>query len=149
MSVKKVKGRTPSGYLQFQDLSGNYLAGFNAQGFQLAKLPVVAKAASYTVTAAESGTLFTTTGASGAVTFTLPAKVAGLHFWFYNTVAQDMIVASDAVDTMVAFNDVAADSVATSTNSEEYGGAFHVVCDGTYWLAMNVSAGANTITVAT
>ncbi len=29
------------------------------------------------------------------------------------------------------------------------GGAFHVVCDGTKWLAMNCSAGANTITVAT
>ena len=149
MSVRKVKGRSSSGYLQFQDLSGNYLAGFNANGFQVAKLPVVAKTASYSVTAAESGTLFTTTGATGAVTFTLPTKAAGLHFYFYNTADQDMIVAPDAVDTMVAFNDAEADSVATSTASEQFGGAFHVVCDGTKWLAMNVSAGANTVTVAT
>ena len=149
MPVTKVKSKWSSGYLQWTDNSGNIQAAFNANGFQAYKLPVVAKAANYTVTAAESGTLFTTTGATGAVTFTLPAKAAGLHFWFYNTVDQDMIVASDAVDTMVAFNDAAADSVATSTASEQYGGAFHLVCDGTYWLAMNVSAGANTVTVAT
>lgn len=131
----------------------NKVTKFNWSGaygnFTGIKKPVTAKAASYSVTAAESGTVFTTTGATGAVTFTLPAKSEGLHYWFYNVADQDMIVAPDAVDTMVAFNDAAADSVATSTANEQIGGAFFVICDGTKWLAMNVSAGANTVTVAT
>ena len=148
MSNKLVKGRWSSGYLQFQDESGNAQLTFGSTGVQINRRPVTAKAASYSVTAAESGTLFTTTGATGAVTFTLPTKAAGLNYWFYNTVAEDMIVASDAADTMVAFNDVTASSVAASTDTEEYGGAFYVSCDGAKWLAMNVSAGANTVTVA-
>ena len=114
-----VKSKWSSGYLQFTDNSGNIQAAFNANGFQAYKLPVVAKTASYTVTAAESGTLFTTTGATGAVEFTLPSKAAGLHFWFFNTVDQNMTVTADAVDTIVTFNDAAADSVATSTSSEK------------------------------
>ena len=149
MPVTKVKSEWVAGDLVFKDNDGATVAVIGADGFQSYKRPVTAKTANYTVTAAESGTLFTTTGATGAVTFTLPAKVAGLHYWFYNTVDQDLIVAPDAVDTMVAFNDAEADSVATSTAGEQFGGAFYVVCDGTKWLAMNISAGANTVTVAT
>ena len=149
MPVTKIKSKWSSGYLQWTDNSGNVQAAFNANGFQAYKLPVVAKTGDYTVTAAESGTIFTTTGATGAVTFTLPSKAAGLHYWFFNTVDQNMTVAPDAVDTMVTFNDAAADSVAVSTSSEKIGGAFHVFCDGTKWCAMNASGGANTVTVAT
>jgi hypothetical protein len=111
-----------------------------------------AKTANYTVVAADAGTLFTTTGASGAVTFTLPALAAGAGpFGFLNTVDQNMIVASAAGDDIVALHDASADSVAFSTSSQKIGGHVMVWANaaGTKWYVMNRSAGANTITVAT
>ena len=97
---------------------------------------ITAKTAAYSVLAADSGTVFTTTGAAATVTFTLPVKTSGLAYWFINTVDQNMVVASNTVDTMVTFNDVAADSVAFSTASEKTGGALRVFCDGTKWIAL-------------
>lgn len=53
-----------------------------------------AKTANYSVLLADSGTLFTTVGNGGALTFTLPALLAGMAFvaWFWNTVDQNMII---------------------------------------------------------
>ena len=68
---------------------GGLLPGLNAYG-QISDIAyrrnVVAKTADYTVTAAESGTIFTTQGATAAVIFTLPATTScdGLEFIFYN-----------------------------------------------------------------
>lgn len=96
---------------------------------------VVVKTASYTVTEADNNVLFSTRGASGAVTFTLPATAKkGLRYGFYNAADQDMLVASGTADTMVAINDLAADSVAFSTSSLKIGGMFEVFGDGTGWL---------------
>ena len=106
--------------------------------------------ASTTVTADDSGVIFISNG-SGAVTFTLPAIALGKGkmFIFINRVDQNMTIASaGSLDNIVAFHDVAADSVAFSTSSEKIGGAMLIVGDGTYWYAMNMSAGANTVTVA-
>ena len=111
------------------------------------KKTVTAKAADYTVTAAETGRVFTTTGATGAVNFTLPAKATGLVYTFLNTVDQNMTITSDAVDTIVTFNDVAADSVAFSTVGEKIGAAAMAICDGTKWIVVNL--GTHTATVAT
>ena len=111
-----------------------------------------AKTANYTVVAADAGTLFTTTGATGAVTFTLPALAAGLGpFGFLNVVDQNMTVASAAGDDIVALNDASADSLAFSTANQKIGGHLVFFCNaaGTKWYAINRSVGANTITVAT
>ena len=97
---------------------------------------VTAKTSDYTVTAVESGTIFTTEGAGGAVNFTLPSQGAGLHFWFMNAENQNMTITSDTADTLVTFNDVAADSIAFSTSNEKVGGAAFVFSDGTKWMAM-------------
>lgn len=101
------------------------------------KLNVVAKTASYSVLPSESGTLFTTTGATGAVTFTLPAIAdsEGCCFWFYNTVDQNMVLTGPA-DKLVVVGDAAADSAAFQTASEKIGGGFFAVCDGALWLIM-------------
>lgn len=109
---------------------------------------VSAKTASYTVLESESGTLFTTSGASGAVTFTLPALAnvaAGTWFEFFNVADQDMIVASGDADKMVVFNDAAADSIAFSTAAEQIGSGVRVVSDGALWLVF-VFLGAETAT---
>ena len=94
------------------------------------KLNVVAKTADYTVKHSESGTFFTTEGATAAVNFTLPAAASGLVYWFFSAEDVNMTVTADTADTMVAMNDVAADSIAFSTTSEKIGGAIMAVSDG-------------------
>lgn len=111
----------------------------------------IAKTADYTVTAADNGTLFTTFGASGAVAFTLPTLARGLYFGFSAQANQNLTVASaGSADDIIAFNDLSADSVAFSTASEKIGGLFRVYANvaATKWIVENVSAGANTVTVA-
>jgi hypothetical protein len=131
---------------------GGLLPGLNAYG-QISDIAyrrnVVAKTANYTVTAAESGTIFTTQGATAAVVFTLPATTAcdGLEFIFYNCEDVDMTVTAGTVDTMTALNDVAADSVKFGTTSLKVGGGVWVFGDGTSVHAMIL--GSNTVTVAT
>lgn len=108
---------------------------------------VVAKATSYTVLAADNNTLFTTQGAVGAVTFTLPTIAKGLRYRFFNEAAQTMTIASVVADTLVVFNDLAADSISFSTASELIGNGIEVIAnaDATKWLVW-VNLGAETVT---
>lgn len=110
------------------------------------KQGVTAKTADYSVLATDSGKVFTTTGATGAVNFTLPAKAVGLEFTFINTVDQNMTITPDAVDTVVTFNDVAADTVAFSTVGEKIGAMAKAICDGTKWIVINLSPNTATVT---
>lgn len=112
---------------------------------------VVAKTGNYTCTQADSGTIFSTTGAGGAVNFTLPAApLAGTNYRFINTVAQDMVVTAGTADTMVVGNDAEADSIAFSTSNEEIGAALEVVWDGAKWLTfVFLAAEAFTSTIVT
>lgn len=112
---------------------------------------IVAKAADYTVLEADSGSFFTTTGATGAVNFTLPATAKlGLHYRFYNTVDQDLTVTAGTADTLVALNDAAADTVTLSTASHKLGSGFDVYGDGSKWLVIPLLADDGVIvTVAT
>lgn len=99
-----------------------------------------------TVTAAENGTLFL---ATGACTFTLPTLAPGLCYGFFNQVDADMVVASAVADTIIALNDLAADSLAFSTMSEKIGGflVFRTYDQSAKWFVEDRSPG-NTITVA-
>lgn len=90
------------------------------------------KTAAYQVTKEDNGTIFLTTGATAAVTFTLPPISDGpFHFRFINTADVDMTVTAKVADTMVTYNDLNADSIAFSTSSEKIGGEVEVICDGT------------------
>jgi hypothetical protein len=112
---------------------------------------IVAKTASYTVLASESGTIFTTSGAGGTITFTLPAISDGPYtFKFLNGANQTMTIASAVADTMVTFNDLEADSVSFSTSSEKIGGNVIVVCDGTTLFCLHrMNQEGQTVTIAT
>lgn len=110
---------------------------------------ISAHTTNYTVTAAESGTLFTTEGAGGGVVFTLPAAQAGLWFQFFNAENQDMTVVGDTADNVVVFNDVAADQIAFNTGNEKVGGAFEVWSDGTKWYVAELTHDAQTSVIAT
>jgi hypothetical protein len=109
------------------------------------------KATSYTVVAADNGTLFTTRGAAGAVTFTLPTLALGLAFEFYNEADQNMIVAAAVANTMVVFNNLTASSIAFQTASEKIGGKISVRANdnASKWLVtVNLGAEAQTVTIA-
>lgn len=110
-----------------------------------------AKTAAYQVTKLDSGTIFHTTGATAAVTFTLPPITDGpFYFMFVNGADVDMTVASKVADTAVTFNDLAADSVAFSTSSEKIGGVIEVICDGTTLFVLpRLASEAQTVTIAT
>lgn len=111
------------------------------------KVNVQAKVAAYTLLARESGGIFTNRGATAAVTFTLPTAATGLNYTFFAIADFDILVLATGI--VVAFNNVAADSVTFTTTSQLIGGGFKVVCDGTSWLAMGLlGSDAQVITVA-
>lgn len=104
---------------------------------------ITAKTANYTCLESECGALFTNEGASGAVTFTLPTADAdnvGLWYEFFVVADQTVTVTAGTADTMVTFNDAAADSVSFSTASEKIGGSFKVTSNGSKWLVQTMLA---------
>ena len=107
--------------------------------------------ATHAVLASESGVLFTTRGATVAVTFTLPAVTdlpIGTEYRFYSTSAYGMVIASNgSLDNILTMNDATADSITCTTASRIIGASVHVIWDGVAWLATQASVG-NTYTVA-
>jgi hypothetical protein len=115
-------------------------------------LNVVAKLTSYTIAPSDPcGTLFTNRGAVGAVTFTLPAPTAvaaGTYYDFLGVAGQNILVATAVADTLIAFNDAQADSVAISTAGALIGAHARAICDGTAWAYVGDTVGV-TYTAAT
>lgn len=104
--------------------------------FQNAKrrLRVQNKTAAYSVLETDSGTLFTTYGASGSITFTLPATpTRGVYFDFLNMTANDLVVAAATADTLYAYGDSAADSVAIT----DIGVLMRVIGTGDKWVVVS------------
>ena len=112
------------------------LLGLAPAGVPHRQMRVEAKAASYSVLVRDSGTLFTTRGASGSIVFTLPALADSLncHYWFFALEDQNMAVVSAEGNNMIASGDIAASTVAYQTSNEIVGGVFYVVNSGTQWL---------------
>lgn len=109
------------------------------------------------VTYAMNGYQFITTGAAGAVNFTLPANpYQGLIYEFIGGANQNITVTAATGDTITTVNDLQADSVAASTASQLIGSRIRLEGlnsgNGTAangrWLATNMSVGT-TMTVAT
>lgn len=61
---------------------------------------VEAHTASDTLTVNETGTVHTNTGASGAITLTLPAATVGLHYKFYVGAAQELRIDPNGTETI-------------------------------------------------
>lgn len=61
---------------------------------------VQVKTADYTVLASESGDVFDTTGAAAAVTFAMPAAVAGMKYRFRVGAAQELRIDPDGTETI-------------------------------------------------
>ena len=124
------------------DLSKNYASGPKIL------LRIQTKTADYTCTQADSGTIFTTYGDTGAITFTLPTNpTKGWFALFFQSVDQDITITNATVDTLITYNDLAADGVAASTTSHQIGAFFLVFADGNVFNAVNL--GGHTLTVNT
>ena len=110
-------------------------------------LRTAVKTADYTCVRGDSGTIFTTRGATGAVIFTLPAICQGWWAIFVAGAAQNLTVTNAVVDTLIAFNDVEADGLAIDANQP--GNAIFVFCDGTRYHACMMPNLATDFTIAT
>lgn len=121
--------------------------------FQNLYRQIVAKTAAYQIVPKDIGKIFTNTGATAAVTFTLPPVAdltAGWWCKFFITVDFAVTIASyGSADNIAGLNDAAADSIAFSTSNEIIGAGAEFVWDGTQWLAfLNLGGDAQTPTVA-
>ena len=99
----------------------------------------------YTVVAADNGTLFI---ATGAATFTLPTKAAGLAFGFLQISDNNMIVASaGSADDIVTDGDLGADTITYSTSSHKIGSALAVMVAPNLlkWLTFSLNETTQTI----
>jgi hypothetical protein len=115
------------------------------------QLNVIVKTASYTVTAGDMGSVFTTRGAAGAVKFTLPsAGSANSGGWalFVNVADQNMFVGGTD-EGLVVLNDLTADSIGFATAGEKIGGALLAVSDGTSWVVSPMATEAQTVNIGT
>lgn len=115
-------------------------------------LATMVKTANYNVSyPADNNVHFTTRGAAGAVTFTLPALAAankGVRNRFTNEADQNMTITAPA-GKLVTFNNLAATSVALSTAGQKIGGSFEIVLndDASKYIAIPHLQG-HTVTVA-
>jgi len=92
------------------------------------------KTGDYTVLAADTGTIFTTTGTSADVEFTLPTEATGLVYEFYMCEDFELKITSATGNNIIAFNDKAATSLTFTTAGQQIGAWVKVVCNGSVWL---------------
>jgi hypothetical protein len=95
---------------------------------------MIAKTASYTVTAAESGALFTNAAAEAAITFTLPAPAAGLIYGFTEHAAQVIYITPSDTEQILSETNAADDDIVSTAQYD----VIWLVSDGTNWLPINV-----------
>jgi hypothetical protein len=129
--------------------------GLNAYG-QIADMAWTPKIAALTGTAqtlkaSQSGTIFHNVGLTASITVTLPAIADGpYYFKIIQGAGYSIVVTSVVADTIITFNDAAADSVTFSSSSEIIGGHYEVICDGTSLFVLPILASeAQTVTIVT
>lgn len=100
--------------------------GLTASGPLTFGLASSVQTANYTVLATEAGTVFNNSGASGAITFTLPAAVTNLHYYFVVATAQILNVTSAGSDVIRWGSTLS--GAAGTISSSTIGHAIHIHC---------------------
>lgn len=102
-------------------------------------LPV--SATTYTVSASESGCLFTVAAAS-AIVITLPTAAPGLEYEFLQvgTCASGFLVQGATGNMMIGFNDVGLTSIEVGTSAVGEGGGLRVVGNTNVWYCITEPA---------
>lgn len=104
---------TVTGYVT---ATGNVYAG----GTLMGRTNVISKAASYTLLAAESGSLCSNVGASGALSWTLPTAATGLNYCFYVGPTQPITLVVGAADMVHHLTNAAGDRVMNGTAGSSF-----------------------------
>ena len=86
------------------------------------------KTADYTVTAADSGKAFDTTGATGAVVFALPAAVPGLEYFFRVGAAQELRIDPNGTETIALPSTGVASAAGAYLTANAAGETVHIKC---------------------
>ena len=103
---------------------------------------VTAKTASFTITQADSGTVFTNRGDTDVLTITLPTvsdTYTGVQFEAYGVANTALALSAQTAGQLVVKADATANSIAYETSGEIIGACFRVICDGTSWLVIEQS----------
>lgn len=95
---------------------------------QLGPRTMQAKTADYTVLAAESGTGFTTVGASGTVTFALPPATAGLEYFFRVGAVQELRIDPNGTETIALPSSGAPSTGGAYITANAVGESVHIIC---------------------
>ncbi|KPK71190.1 MAG: hypothetical protein AMJ84_06505 [Acidithiobacillales bacterium SM23_46] len=90
---------------------------------------VEAHTADDTLTVAESGSVHTTVGAEAAVTFTLPAAVVGLEYFFRVGAAQELRIDPDGTETIALPSTGVQGAAGKYLTANADGESVHIVCD--------------------
>lgn len=103
----------------------------------------IAKTASYTIRPASDapGTRFSNRGATGTITFTLPAPAQRLKgFWYGFEIQADytLIVAGATAGDLATLGNAAANNVSYAIASNKLGRRIFAECDGTQWFCYGI-----------
>jgi hypothetical protein len=111
-------------------------------------LYTMAKTAAYQVLASDNGALFSNSGATGSVTFTLPPIANGYNYGFFVTANQNVIVSSTEGSNIVVEGNASASNVGIETGGDLYGGSlrFYTNSGATKWHVDKMCGNALTIT---
>lgn len=104
------------GRFQFDDNP----VGINGDGW-IAIRALINTSSPYTLTEADSNTLFHTLGSGGAITVNLPAPKPGLMFGFLNAVDEDLTIAPASANQFIIDNDASGDSFALTVSGGQIG----------------------------
>ncbi len=95
---------------------------------------VITKTAAYAVLAAETGAVFSTVGAGGAVIFSLPAAVPGLEYHFYVGAVQLLRIKPVAGEFMSVAASGVPGTVSQLLQADLPGEVAHIICvEATIW----------------
>ena len=102
---------------------------------------VDAEAATTTLTAAQSGSLITNTGAAGATVYTLPASVVGYNYKLY-AVAGQVITIDPPAGVTVQLGATVGTADTGTLSSNVAGDSLEIICTGaTTWVVTRYTAG--------
>lgn len=96
----------------------------NGQG----PIDVTAHTTNYTLTVNDNGSAHTSTGATGAITCTLPAATVGLHYYFYVGATQEHRVDPSGTETMSLPSSGAVQAAGAYLTADAIGESLHIAC---------------------